>query len=161
MVAGSPCTGKSPPKVMNPSPCEKPVIFMLLEVMAKVGQRIGTLIDLASNVNYITHRAARRLGLQGEKVLIAIQGRGGMANNVTTKRYLLAVKIKTPKCTEGLNEIAKMDKAVKAEQLKKFFPNPDLEDLRRPSNIELLISHHEGRLIKKTRYSTGDQQLKP
>ncbi len=40
---------------------EWPVIMMLLEVTANAGQKIGTLIDLASDTNYITHEAADRL----------------------------------------------------------------------------------------------------
>lgn len=32
-----------------------PVIMMLLDVTANNGQRIGTLIDLTSDTNYITH----------------------------------------------------------------------------------------------------------
>lgn len=37
--------------------------MMLLEVTANAGQKIGTLIDLASDTNYITHRAASSLNL--------------------------------------------------------------------------------------------------
>lgn len=35
---------------------ELPVIMMLLEVTANAGQKIGTLIDLASDTNHITHK---------------------------------------------------------------------------------------------------------
>lgn len=43
---------------------EWPVIMMLLEVTANAGQKIGTLIDLASDTNYITNEAADRLNLR-------------------------------------------------------------------------------------------------
>ncbi|XP_048872855.1 uncharacterized protein LOC125744737 [Brienomyrus brachyistius] len=41
---------------------EFPVIMMILEVTANAGQKIGTLIDLASDTNYITHEAAAAAG---------------------------------------------------------------------------------------------------
>lgn len=34
----------------------------------------------------------------------------------------------------------------KSAQLKKIFPDTELEDLRRPDHVELPISHHEGEL---------------
>lgn len=60
MAAKSHCTGRSLPGVMDSSTRELPVILMLLEVTTNPGQKIGTLIDLASDTNYITHIAARR-----------------------------------------------------------------------------------------------------
>lgn len=74
-----------------------------------------TLIDLASDTNYITHRAARRLKLRSEKITL-VHGVGGMAMKVKTKRYSLKVRVKTPRGTErvhelicyGLDEIAKV-----------------------------------------------------
>lgn len=63
MAAKSHCTGGSLPGVMDSSTRELPVILMLLEVTTNAGQKIGTLIDLASDTNYITHTAARRLKL--------------------------------------------------------------------------------------------------
>lgn len=45
---------------------ELPVIMMLMEVTTNAGQKIGTLINLASDTNYITHEAADRLKLRGE-----------------------------------------------------------------------------------------------
>lgn len=45
---------------------EYPVILMLLDVTANDGRRIGTLIDLASDTNYITHEAASKLNLRSE-----------------------------------------------------------------------------------------------
>lgn len=40
---------------------ELPVIMMLMEVTANAGQKIGTLIDLASDTSYITHKAAKQI----------------------------------------------------------------------------------------------------
>lgn len=38
---------------------------------ANAGQKIGTLIDLASDTNYITHSAANRLNLGGKELLLS------------------------------------------------------------------------------------------
>lgn len=81
ITAKTHCADK--PGVMESSALQElPVILMLLEVTANAGQKIGTLIDLASDTNYITHRAARRLNLHGEKISWVIHGVGGMAMKV-------------------------------------------------------------------------------
>lgn len=167
MAAKSHCTGRSLPGVMDSSTRELPVILMLLEVTTNAGQKIGTLIDLASDTNYITHVAARRLKLQSEKITLVVHGVGGMAMKVKTKRYLLKVRVKTPRGTErahelicyGLDEIAKVHRVIKAQQLKKFFPDSNLEDLHRPEHVELLISHREGRLAPQRVKVVGDLVL--
>ncbi len=51
-----------------------PVIMMLMAVTANAGQKIGTLVDLASDTNYITHMAAERLRLRSEDVTLIVQG---------------------------------------------------------------------------------------
>ncbi len=51
---------------------ELPVIMMLMEVTTNAGQKIGTLIDLASDTNYITHEAADRLKLRSEKITLVL-----------------------------------------------------------------------------------------
>ena len=70
MAAKSYCAEKKLPGVMDSNTCELPVLLMLLEVTTNAGQRIGTLIDLASDTNYITHRAARSLKLRSEKITL-------------------------------------------------------------------------------------------
>lgn len=73
---------------------------------ADAGQKIGTLIDLASDTNYITHGAARRLNLRNEKITLVVYGDGGMAKaKVKTQRYLLKVRVKTPTGMEKAHEL--------------------------------------------------------
>lgn len=74
---------------------ELPVIMMLMQVTANAGQQIGTLIDLASDTNYITHKAAERLGLSSEEINLVVHGVGGMTMKVNTKRCLLKIRVKT------------------------------------------------------------------
>lgn len=62
------CTEKDQTGLVEASGLEElPVIMMLLEITANAGQEIGTLIDLASVTNYITHKAVNRLNLRSEK----------------------------------------------------------------------------------------------
>ncbi|KAK7918659.1 hypothetical protein WMY93_009943 [Mugilogobius chulae] len=146
---------------------EYPVILMLLDVTANDGQRVGTLIDLASDTNYITHRAASKLNLQSENVTLVVHGVGGMKASVATKRYLLKIRVSTPRGTlkshqlicYGLDRIAEVHRHVPAHKLQKIFPDVALKDLVRPKEIHLLISHKEGQLVPQKVRSIGDLVL--
>ena len=148
-------------------PEEYPVVMMLLEATTNSGQLIGTLIDLASDTNYISTEAAERLNLKGENIKLIVQGVGGMEKTVSTKRYTLRLRIKTPKGTVaehkllcyGLESIAQVNQAVTPEQLLKFFPDVKANDLVRPEKIDLLISHREGRLVPQPVKVEGDLVL--
>ena len=146
---------------------EYPVVMMLLEVTTNSGQMIGTLIDLASDTNYITNNAAQRLGLIGESIKLIVHGIGGMTTTVTTKRYSLRLRVKTTKGTVtehkllcyGLESIAEVSQPVTPQQLQKIFPGVTAEELVRPENIDLLISHREGRLVPQPFKMEGDLVL--
>lgn len=146
---------------------EYPVILMILDVTANDGQRIGTLIDLASDTNYITHKAASKLNLRSEDVTLVVHGVGGMQVSVETKRYLLKVRINTPKGTlkshqlicYGLDKIAEVHRHVPATKLQRIFPDVSLKDLTRPREIQLLISHKEGQLVPQKVRSVEDLVL--
>lgn len=148
-------------------PKEYPVIMMLLEATTNSGQLVGTLIDLASDTNYISNEAAKRLKLSGDNIKMIVYGVGGMERTVDTKRYTLRLRIKTPKGTVtehkllcyGLENIAKVNQAVKPQHLQRFFPNVAAKDLVRPDKIDLLISHKEGRLVPQPIKVEGDLVL--
>lgn len=84
---------------------ELPVIMMLMEVIANAGQEIGALVDMASDTNYITHKAANRLNLRSERITLVVHGVGGMTTKVDTRRYLLRVRVRTPKGTVRAHEL--------------------------------------------------------
>lgn len=94
---------------------------------SNTGQKNGILIDLASDTNYITHRAAKRLGLASEKVTLVVYGVGGIATSVNSLRYHLRVRVIMPQGTEkayqlicyGLDEIAQVRTSVRPEQIQK------------------------------------------
>lgn len=149
------------------TPDEYPVVMMLLEVTSNSGQLIGTLIDLASDTNYITHSAAQRLGLNGESIQLMVHGVGGMTKTVKTKRYSLRLRVKTAKGTVaehrllcyGLESIAEVSHPVTPAQLQKIFPGVAAAELARPEAIDLLISHREGRLVPQPLKREGDLVL--
>lgn len=79
--------------------------MMLMEVIANAGQEIGALVDMASDTNYITHKAANRLNLRSERITLVVHGVGGMTTKVDTRRYLLRVRVRTPKGTVRAHEL--------------------------------------------------------
>lgn len=120
---------------------------------------------MASDTNYITHKAASRLNLRSEDITLIVHGvGGGMKVHVETRRYLLKIRVKTPKGTlksyqlvcYGLDSIADVHKHVTPQQLQKFFPDVPLEELVRPKEIHLLISHREGQLAPQRIRTVGD-----
>lgn len=143
---------------------EHPVVMMLLKVTTNSGCPIGTLTDLASDMNYITNKAADRLGLRDENIKLVVHGIGGMRKTVATKKYSLRLKVKTPKekvaehkiLCYGLESIAQVTQAVSPRQLQKFFLNVPRDELVRPTKIELLISHREGRLVPQPTKIVGN-----
>nr|XP_061826459.1 uncharacterized protein LOC133612783 [Nerophis lumbriciformis] len=146
---------------------ELPVMMMLLEVTANAGEKIGTLIDLASDTNYITHKAADKLNLRSEDITLIVHGVGGMKTIVETKRYLLKIRVKTPRGTMkshqlvcyGLDSIVDIHKSVDSKRLQKFFLDVPLGALTRPDEVNLLISHREGQLAHQRIRGIGDLVL--
>lgn len=125
------------------------------------------MIDLASDTNYITHEAASELNLKSEDVTLVVHGVGGMQVTVETKRYLLKIRVTTPKGTlrshqlicYGLDSIAGINRHVPAKKLQQVFPDVLLCELVRPKEIKLLISHKEGQLVPQKVRAVGDLLL--
>lgn len=65
---------------------EWPVIMMFVDVTATPGQKIGTLIDLASDTNHITHEEAGWLNLRSEGMMLVVHGVRRMKAVVRTKQ---------------------------------------------------------------------------
>ncbi|KAL1021727.1 hypothetical protein UPYG_G00017220 [Umbra pygmaea] len=90
-----------------------------------------------------------------------------MRTTVLTKRYSLLIRVKTIKGTVmehkllcyGLESIAEISRPVTRRQLQKIFPDVTVEELVRPENIDLLISHREGRLVPQPLKLEGDLVL--
>lgn len=75
-------------------------------------------MDFASDKNYITHKAADRLRLKSEKVILIVHG--GMTMKVNMEGYVLNIRVQTPKGMErahelvcyGLDEIVKVHRVI-------------------------------------------------
>lgn len=65
--------------------------MMLLEVTANAGQKIVTLIDLAFDTNYTTHRVASSITLRSEEITLVVHGIRGMKTRVTISWDLLKI----------------------------------------------------------------------
>ncbi|RXN11482.1 gag-pol fusion poly [Labeo rohita] len=143
---------------------EHPVLMMIVPVTTKRGDCLGALVDLASDMNYITHQAVERLG---EPISLVVYGVSTMKVKVDTRRYLMKIKVWTSRGTLRLHEmicygmegIARVDKVVKSERLEQFFPDVKPGELARPKRIDLLISTHEGRLAPQRLQRVGDLVL--
>lgn len=59
----------------------------------------------------------------------------------------------------GLNSIAIVHNHINPEQLQMFFPDLSLNELVRRKDIQLLMSHREGRLVPLTVQAVGDPVL--
>lgn len=148
-------------------PAEYPVVMMMLGATTNSGQLIGTLIDLASDTNYITHSSAKRLELDGESIQLIVHGVGGMTKKVRTKRYVLRLRVRTTKGSValhkvlcyGLESIAEVSHPVTPQQLQKIFPDVAMAELNRPNATDLLVSHREGRLVPQPLKIDGDLVL--
>lgn len=69
--------------------------MMLLEVTTDIAQKVGTLIDRASDTIYITQKVAKDLQLKSEPIMLVVHGVGGMEVTVKTKRYFQKFRLHT------------------------------------------------------------------
>ena len=134
-------------------------IEVLLKTMfvrgAKGNQNYGLLQDNASTDNFITHSIAKAHGLEGEKVVIEIEGINDPDNPVIYETKLYQVPIKTLsgeiiyiECY-GLNSIATEAVLPSKEDywaLCKKFGIPSSQ-VRRPRRIDILLSQKEAYLM--------------
>lgn len=71
------------------------MIPMLLYNLANDRQRIGTLIDLVSDTNNITHKAANELNLRSEYVTLVVHSFKVMKVSVPSKHCILKIRVST------------------------------------------------------------------
>lgn len=114
-----------------------------------------------TNTNYIPHKAASRLNLRSEEITFIVHGVGGMKVCVGSRRYLRKIRVRTPKGTFKPHQLVcyGLHKHVTVKQLQKFFPDVPLDELERPMEISLLISHREGQLTAHRIMAVGDLVL--
>ena len=122
------------------------VMLYTMYVKSDNGCNLGSLIDNGSTDDYITHRAAQKLGLVGQPVDLVTEGFGGAEVMIKTYVYQVPVYDKfknrhllscygTDKITNGA---VPPDKLSYQRLCNKFGVSP--RDVKRPVNIDLLIS---------------------
>ena len=74
-----------------------PVLLQASYVKSHGDAKLGTLWDLCSTDDYITFKKAEELGLEGEGVVLTIEGVGGVETTIDTKLYDVPVCMRRKK----------------------------------------------------------------
>ena len=123
-----------------------PVMVQTSYVSAKCGTRLGTMFDLCSTDDYITHKCARRNGFEGIDVVLIIEGIAGSEVKIETKLYTVHLVDNEGEVHElpcyGLEKISSVvnppEKKSYMNLCRKF--GVTVREMRRPEEIDILIS---------------------
>ena len=84
------CSGTKD-KMGQALPNMPPVMLYTLYVKSENGCRLGSLIDNGSTDDYVTHKAAKKLGLVGQPVDLVTEGFGGTEVMIQTSVYQVPI----------------------------------------------------------------------
>ena len=128
-----------------------PVLVQSLFVDAPDGSKIGSLLDLCSTDDYVTHKYARRMHLDGEEVELLIEGMGGKQTHCSTKLYMVPIVVAGTENIIPCYGIEKITSDVSLPEsdsynrlCQKFNVKP--RNVRRPTSIDLLLSMRQNHL---------------
>ena len=142
-----------------------PVLLQTSVIKTVNGNKVGALWDLCSTDNYITFSKAAELRLQGEDIMLTVEGIAGVEETTATK--LFAVPLFTRKGKKrvymcyGLDTIASVadppdDQSYK-DMCSKF--SVSVGEVERPKQIDILISMRHNKDHPKSVSSKGDMTL--
>ena len=122
-----------------------PVMVQAQYVVSPDGSKVGTLMDLCSTDDYVTHRYARKNNLCGHDVELIVEGMGGNESFVSTKLYKVPIMVES-KCVEllcyGMDKISSVAAPPSLRSYealcKEFDVHPD--EVERPITMDLFIS---------------------
>ena len=139
------------------------VLLMVSSVKSR-SQGINTLWDPGANVSLISHDAARRLGLKGSTIELAITKVGNTTDRIKSKEYTLPLTDTEGKvwqiCVYGMDEVTTNLEESDVSKVVHFFPEISLEDIERPKGkIELLIGADCCELLPNKVNQIGSLQL--
>ena len=122
-----------------------PVMVQAQFVSGLDGSKIGTLMDLCSTDDYVTHRYAKKHHLSGETVEVMVEGMGGKNTHYETKMYMVPIMVKGQKYEfpcYGMDKISSVASPPKKPSYNNLCSKFDVKpsQMRRPSSIDLLIS---------------------
>ena len=131
-----------------------PVLLQMQYVFTPGGSGVGTLLDLASTDDYVTHRYARKNKLHGADVDLIIEGMGGEEKFYKTKLYRVPIKhgdvVYEIPCY-GMEKITSVAAPPEIKSYRRLCKKLKVgaAKVRRPNSIDLLISMRQNFLHPK------------
>ena len=141
-----------------------PVLVQSLYVSAPDGSKIGSLLDLCSTDDYVTHRYAQKMHLVGEDVELLIEGMGGKETYCSTKLYMVPIMVAGSEVVVPCYGIEKITSDVSLPEsdsynrlCRKFDVKP--RNVKRPSSIDLLLSMRQNHIHPSAIKNIGNMML--
>ena len=136
----------------------------MVNLISLRNQDISTLWDPGANVSLVFQSAAKRLGLQGSDVDLAITKVGNTTDHIKSKEHILPLTDAEGKvwqiCVYGMNEVSTNIEDSDVSKIIHLFPEISLKDVRQPKgNIELLIGADCCELLPNMVNQVGSLQL--
>ena len=138
--------------------------FLAVNAIQCQNQRVNVMWDSGANISLITHLAAARLGLRGDKVTLSIIKVGNDSTSFPTEEYkvpLLDLAGETWTVSAyGIDEITANLQQVDIQDIKSRFPEVDAAKLRRPQGqIDMLIGVDSCTMMPTVVKTVGNCQL--
>ena len=126
-----------------------PCVLLFMQAPARSekqenSRKVNVMWDSASTISLITHDAAKRLGLKGERVSLTIIKAGGSIENIQSNKYKVELTDKCGRFVEfigyGLPNISTEIKPIRLEAVMSVFPDVDKSEMTQPSGqVDLLV----------------------
>ena len=128
--------------------------------------RCGTLLDNCSTDDFLTHTAARRMGITGRPINLITEGFGGKKSRVPdAKMYDVIVKKFNGDLEAisfyGVNKIGNKEAPIDSDQFSQLCQEFGIEscDVSRPDSIDMLIGQRNNHLFPRPVKRIGGMQL--
>ena len=141
-----------------------PVLIQAQYVAAPDGSKIGTLLDLCSTDDYVTHKYAKKMHLEGKNVDLLIEGMGGKESRLMTKLYKVPIMVNGSMQIIPCYGIETITSDVSPPEpgsyntLCQMF-NIKTRNVRRPISIDLLLSMRQNHLHPSPIKTIGNMRL--
>jgi hypothetical protein len=137
-----------------------PVMVQAQFVTAPDNSSIGSLMDLCSTDDYVTHKYAKKKNLPGEDVELVVEGMGGKETYYKTKLCMVPIMVQKERYDipcYGMDKISSVASPPESTSYKKLCSKFGVMSgqLRRPRSIDLLISMRQNFLHPKASKTIG------
>ena len=133
-----------------------PVMVQAQFVTGLHNSKIGTLMDLCSTDDYVTHRYAEKKKIHGEDVELVVEGIGGSESYYKTKIYQVPVFDKNGERIDipcyGMDEISSVASPPETASYERLCEKFGIQshEVKRPETIDLLLSMRQNFLHPET-----------